>query len=156
MIHKKLQMPSILFLENYWKSRLTSGSKRHAISFLKNAFPRNFPDFNITATTETEIKSIIHSLKAKYSTGYDGITSKILKACASLISHPLNHICNRSLLMGTFPNHLQILIVRPFHKKGENTNMSNYRPILLLTTFSKVIKNGMQNRISHYLRLIIF
>jgi hypothetical protein len=30
--------------------------------------------------------------------------------------------------------------------------MSNYRPISLLTTFSKVIENVMHNRISHYLK----
>jgi hypothetical protein len=38
-------------LENYWKSRLTSGSKK-----LKNTFPRKFPDFKIISTTEIEIK----------------------------------------------------------------------------------------------------
>jgi hypothetical protein len=36
-----------------------------AISFLKNAFPRKFSDFKIIPTAETEIKSVIHSLKAK-------------------------------------------------------------------------------------------
>jgi hypothetical protein len=30
--------------------------------------------------------------------------------------------------------------------------MSNYRPISLLTTFSKLIENVMYNRISHYLK----
>jgi hypothetical protein len=79
-----------------------------AISFLKNAFPKNFPDFKIIPTTETEIKSIIHSLKAKNSTDYGEIVSKTLKTCASLISHPLTHICKHSLLMGTFPNCLKI------------------------------------------------
>jgi hypothetical protein len=67
-----------------------------AILFLKNAFPRKLPDFKIIPTTETEIKSIIQSLKAKNSTGYDGIISKILEACASLISHPLTQIYNLS------------------------------------------------------------
>jgi shikimate kinase len=43
-------------------------------------------------------------------------------------------------------------IVRPLHKKCDKTNMSNHRPILLLTTFSKVIENVMHNRISHYLK----
>jgi hypothetical protein len=30
--------------------------------------------------------------------------------------------------------------------------MSNYRPISLLTTFSKVVENVIYNRISHYLK----
>jgi hypothetical protein len=50
------------------------------ISFLKDAFPVKFPDIKIIPTTETEIKIIIHPLKSKYSSGYDEITSKILKA----------------------------------------------------------------------------
>jgi hypothetical protein len=49
----------------------------YVISFLKKAFPRKFPGMKTIPTTETEIKSIIHSLKAKNSSGYVGITSKI-------------------------------------------------------------------------------
>jgi hypothetical protein len=47
-----------------------------------------FPDIKIIKTTETVIKSIIHSLKSKYSSGYDEITSTILKACSALIISP--------------------------------------------------------------------
>jgi hypothetical protein len=36
-----------------------------AISFLEDAFPRKFPGIKTIPTTETEIKSIIHSFKAK-------------------------------------------------------------------------------------------
>jgi hypothetical protein len=54
--------------------------------------------------------------------------------------------------MGTFPNHLKISVVRPLHKKGDKANKSNYRPISLLTTFSKVTENVMHNRISHYVK----
>jgi hypothetical protein len=37
--------------------------KEDAISFLKNAFPVKLPDIKIIPTTDTEIKSITHSLK---------------------------------------------------------------------------------------------
>jgi hypothetical protein len=53
--------------------------------------------------------------------------------------------------MGIFPNCLKFSIIRPLHKKGDKTNMSNYRPISLLTIFPKVIENVMYNMISHYL-----
>jgi hypothetical protein len=61
--------------------------REDAISFLKDAFPVKFPGIKIIPTTETEIKSIIHSLKSKNSSGYDKTTSKILKACSALIIH---------------------------------------------------------------------
>jgi hypothetical protein len=62
--------------------------KEDAISFLKDALPVKFPHIKIIPTTETEINSIIHSLKSINSSGYDEVTSKILKACSALISSP--------------------------------------------------------------------
>jgi hypothetical protein len=63
--------------------------KGGTISILKDSLPWNFPSIDIIAVTETEMQSIIHSQKPKKSSGYDEITSKILRACASVISHPL-------------------------------------------------------------------
>jgi hypothetical protein len=76
----------------------------NVISFLRRAFLRRFPDIKIISTAETEIKTIIHSLKAKNSSGYDGITSKSLRVCASQISYPLTRIYNHSLLTEIFLN----------------------------------------------------
>jgi hypothetical protein len=50
-----------------------------AISNLKLVFLRKFPGIKTIPTTETEIKSILHSFKAENALGYDGITSKVLK-----------------------------------------------------------------------------
>jgi hypothetical protein len=102
-------------------------------------------------TTETEIKSIIHSLKSRNSSGYDEITSKTVKACSALISHPLVHICNHSLYTGIFPDCLKMSVIRPLYKKDDKTSMTNYRPVSLLTTFSKVLENVMYSRLSHHM-----
>ena len=98
-----------------------------AISTLKYSFPTNIPSIKIIPTTETEIKSIIHSLKPKRkkSSGYNEITRKILHVCASLISYPLCYIYNHSLHTGIFPDHLKIAVVKSLYKKGDKTNMTN-------------------------------
>jgi hypothetical protein len=83
------------------------------LSLIKDAFPKRFLVLKIIPTSETEIKSIVHSLKSENSSGYNEITSKIMKACSSRISHPLNNICNHTLHTGIFPDHLKISIVRP-------------------------------------------
>ena len=54
--------------------------KGYAIAILKDSFPGNFPSIKLIPITEAEIKSIIHSVKPKKSSGYDEITSKILKS----------------------------------------------------------------------------
>jgi len=83
-------MPSItFFLTTSDKLNRYKSEKKDVILFLKDSFPGNFPTLNIIPVTEAEIKGIISSLKPKNSSGYDEITSKIIKSCASLISIPL-------------------------------------------------------------------
>jgi hypothetical protein len=76
------------------KSNIQQIEKGDAISILEDSSPGNFPSIKIILINADEIKSRIHSLKQKIKTssGYDKITSKILKTCASLISHPLSKI----------------------------------------------------------------
>ncbi|GFG38826.1 hypothetical protein Cfor_11239 [Coptotermes formosanus] len=127
--------------------------KGDAISFLKDSFPINFPSLKIIPISEPEIRIIINSLKAKNSSGYDEISSKILKACSTLISYPLSYIYNHSLLTGTVPDRLKIAIVKPLFKKGDKIIMTNYRPVSLLPSFSKVLEKAMYNRLSHHLHM---
>jgi hypothetical protein len=87
----------------------------------------------------------------KNSSGYDEITSKILKTYASVISFPLSFICSHSLHTGIFPDHLKIAVVKPLYKKVDEFSMTNYRPISLLPIFSKVFKTAMHSRLSHHL-----
>jgi len=67
---------------------------------------------------------------------------KILKISAPFISSQLCRIINMSLNSGVFPTRLKYSIITPLHKKGDKNNMTNYRPISLLTSFSKIfLKN---------------
>jgi Notch-like protein len=76
----------------------------------------------------------------KNSYGYDEISTVILKVSAPFIGSPLNYICNKCIIFGTFPTCLKYSIVKPLFKKGGKENMTNYRPISLLTSFSKVFE----------------
>jgi hypothetical protein len=86
-----------------------------AILFLKEAFPRKFCAIETIPTTETEIKSIMYSLKARNSSGYDQMISKILKVFASLISRPLTRICNH-YSQGSSLIIFKISLVKPLYK----------------------------------------
>jgi hypothetical protein len=107
------------------------------ISFLNNAYPKEFPRMNIIPVSEGEIHSIICSLKSKNSSGYDGISTKIPKLCSSPISKPFSYICNKSITESVFPDCLKYATIRTLYKKGKKSGISNYRPISLLTVFSK-------------------
>ena len=96
-------------------------------------------------------KCIIHSLKPKKSSSCNEITSKILKACASPISHPLSYIYSHSLYTGIFPDCLKIAVLKPLYKNGDKTSMTNYRPVSLITVFSMVLMKAIHSRLSQHL-----
>ena len=85
------------FLTATEKLNIQKSNKGDAISFLKNSFPEKIPSMELIPITAAEINSIISSLKPKNPSGYDEMTSKILKSKVSIISLPLSFIYNYSL-----------------------------------------------------------
>ena len=85
-------------------------------------------------------------MKSKKSSGYDEISSDVIKHISPLIFDPLKYIFNLSLEKGIFPDQLKIAKVTPLFKKADNASMDNYRPISVLTCFSKILERIIYNR----------
>ena len=67
------------------------------------------------------------------------------------IIKPLTYICNKSFQEGSFPDNIKISKVIPILKSGDNSILSNYRPISLLSQFSKILKKLIERRLSCFL-----
>jgi len=67
------------------------------------------------------------------------------------ISKPISHICNASINQGIYPNRLKFTIVKLIYNKGGKTAPSNFKPISLSITFSKILEKVMYNRLSQHL-----
>ena len=119
------------------------------LHYVTQSFKNPFPDFNLKfiSTREIPIENIIKSLKSKNSSGYDGISTKLIKICSAFSSSPLVHICNKSLSSGIFPDPLKYAIVKPLFKEGDKSKISNYRPISILSSFSKILEGVMYNQL---------
>ena len=96
---------------------------------MSKPFHEPFPSIKFNNKSTKEIEKMINSLIIKESSGYDEISTKIWKTSAPYISSPLNYICNKSVLSGTFPTRLKYVVVKPLLKKGDRKNEANYRPI---------------------------
>ena len=118
-------------------------------SYLKNRIDTNF---FIAHTSEDEILKIILSLDDNKSSGPSSIPIKLLKIAAPYVITPLSDIVNHSFLTGVFPSAIKIAKVVPIHKAGSTQDVNNYRPISLLSTFSKIIEKIVHERL--YLFLI--
>jgi hypothetical protein len=103
----------------------------------------------IKSLSTKEVENIIKSLKLKNCFGYDGISTKILKLSSLFISSPLTYICNKAVAQRIFPDHLKYSEIKPLYKKGDKSQTTNYRPILLLTSFSKVLEKAMNILLKH-------
>ena len=101
--------------------------------------------FKLTSTNE--IIELIKSLKTKDCCGYDDIPSRILKISAPCIAFPLMYIFNKILILGVFPDRMKYSIIKPLHKKGSTKELGNYKPISLLTAFSKVLEKLIYKRL---------
>ena len=60
-----------------------------------------------------------------------------------LFTDTLTKIINNSYIQGIFPKALKIAKVVPIHKDGPRDNVENYRPISLLSSFSKIYEKVM-------------
>jgi len=91
------------------------------------------------------------SLKIKNSHGYVGIRTKLLKLSMHYISSPLTYVCNRMLSSGIFPTRLKFAQAKRIFKKGDKNDTSNYRPVSLLISFSKIFLRVIYNRSYHHI-----
>ena len=75
----------------------------------------------------------------------------IIKNSIELILDPLMHLLNISLEKGICPDKLKIAKVIPIFKTGDVDIFQNYRPISILSSFSKIYEKVMHNRLLEFL-----
>lgn len=128
-----------------------SGSVIAAMEYLTSATSNNYSNMSMKLTTPLEVMSTIKSLKSKNSSGYDNISTNLIKQCSSEFSDILSYLCNQSFISGTVPEWLKYAEVKPLYKKGDKEIPSNFRPISLLPAFSKILEKIMYSRLLEHL-----
>ena len=79
---------------------------------------------------------------------FDKIPPKLVKLSAEILSTPLSIAINNSLKYGVFPDDAKITSVVPLDKGEPNKNeISNYRPVSILNTFSKIYEKVIKDQL---------
>ena len=112
---------------------------------------RNPIDFEFSRISETDIFKICDLLKPKTSSGPDFISTKLLKQIAPIIITPLHYLINLSLETGYVPREYKIAKVVPVFKDGDKHDYNNYRPISLLSSFSKLMEKIVARQLLGFL-----
>jgi hypothetical protein len=105
----------------------------------------------INPVSDSEVEKVVKHLKRKYSSGFDDVMDSIVKKCVQFIKIPLADICNASFTSGIFLEILKIAIVKPLHKTKNTREVQNYRPISLISVFSRIVEKLMYNRLVSFI-----
>ena len=104
-------------------------------------------------TNANEVCKLINKLKDNSSPGPSTVPNKFLKLIAVPLSHVLSHIINRSLLQGYVPKCMKVGKQTPIFKSGKQI-ISNYRPITVCGSISKIVEQVVKYRVMQYLERV--
>ena len=124
---------------------------KHKITYYNNKIIRNPKSIYFHHTSEAEIKLLIENLPNKTSSGYDNISNILLKKLCTTITLPLSLIFNLSITNGVFPSRMKLSETTPLYKGKETYYTTNYRPISLLLTISKLLEKIVYKRTYEFL-----
>lgn len=118
---------------------------------LSNIIPGNFINsFFFLPVNSNDVFNTIISLNNK-SSSINKLPTFVLKYLGKLLSPILSVLINKSLSHGIFPNILKKAHVVPIHKGGDAELANNYRPISVLSDFSKIYERLVHSQLIGYL-----
>ena len=105
----------------------------------------------MTPTDPDEVDKIITSMKAKKSSGHDNISTALIKKLKLELKVLISILINKSLETGKVPDMIKIAKVIPIYKAKSPSLYTNYRPISLLPSISKIIEKVVHKRVYNFL-----
>ena len=100
--------------------------------------------------TLSEVKALISNLDTSKSVPSYSVSIKFIKLARDTISPFLVYLFNRCFTEGCFPDAFKVSEILPVHKGGSKVKATNYRPIALLSPFSKLLEKAMHSRIDNF------
>ena len=107
--------------------------------------------FDISFINTEQVKSYINKLDLTKATGLDDLGPRIIKLAVNSLSPSIARLINKSIESGKFPSQLKIAKVFPVFKGGEKSDPSNFRPISILPTISKIFEKHVNKHLMAYL-----
>lgn len=108
--------------------------------------------FHSLVVSEDDVKMALNQVDINKKGGPDGIPNVFLRKTCENIASPLTKIFNRSLSEGMCPLAFKEAFITPIFKKGNKSEISNYRPVCLLNAFAKLFERLVHNYLSGYIK----
>jgi hypothetical protein len=144
---------NIYFSEVIERGSLSQVNYHCPQQYLQFQIKKNYSETMFVApVTETEVQQVFKGLKNKSSPGFYEIPTSLVKQWLCYFIKPLVHAYNISLQTGIFPDMIKTAKIKPLFEKEDRQNVKNYRPISILSVFSKPLEKLMHNRLLLFLK----
>lgn len=108
-------------------------------------------EFSFRYISDTDVIKTFNTINVKRTADLWGNSVEITKSIINLIAPKLALIFNKCIKRGVFPDLMKCSKVIPLFKAGSTSDPTNYRPISVLPTFSKIFEKLILNQIqSHF------
>ncbi|GBN55958.1 hypothetical protein AVEN_148959-1 [Araneus ventricosus] len=108
----------------------------------------------IESVSYDDVVLAIRELKSSLTVGVDNIPSFIIKGCAEFLIYPLL-VPFLSLRTKVIPDVWKQTKIIPVFKKGVAQNCENYRPIAILSPFSKIFESIIHKKLYNQVKNLI-
>ena len=125
-------------------------SNHPSILKIKGQFPTAGP-FVFKKVAPDTVDEEVRNLNPKKATTHKSIPPKILKSNSDVCVEPLTQILNDCIEDSTFPDELKCADVTSLPKSGPTNTRTNFRPISVLPTVSKLFERIMDKQIVTYI-----
>ena len=116
--------------------------------YLNNPIKDNF---FIDPSTPEEVLNLTDELGSSKSSDIYNISPKLVHDSKYFLANALCILFNKSITDQCFPDNLKYAKVLPSHKGRSKLECGNYRPISLLSIFSKILEILMYNRLYSFI-----
>ena len=127
---------------------ITSHSKNSCDIYLKE---KNINSMFLTGVVEHDIIKTVNNFNNKVSLDCRDLNMKLVKSIIHYIVEPFTYICNKSFEDGIFPEEMKLAKVLPLFKSGPRDQFTNYRPVSLLSQFSKILETLYADKLDKFI-----
>jgi len=98
-----------------------------------------------------DVYSVLSNLNPAKCKGFKNLPNCLLKSCSQSLATPVSLLFNFILASEQFPLQWKTASILPLHEKGSPYDVTNYRPIALLPSLSKVFEKLVHKHLYSYL-----
>ena len=156
-----------MFFSVFWRSsdkqKIAEAFNEYFLSIYSKGYQDSEMTFDLKTTSQMNsnptdiikldnIEKRLSKLKSNKSSGCDRVHPHVLKSCAKALAIPLYLIFINSLTNGVIPEEWTKANITPVHKKGNKSELSNYRPISLTSIVCKILEGIIRDQIMQHMK----